>query len=316
MKASSFFAAFIAASMCTPLLAQQVDADASDSTKTTYAPAAAGFGDDAASRSWEMTSVSGELDGKLDSKTAKVGDRVTLKTTEKVQANDGTVIPRGSRLVGHVTEVQAHSNDRAIAQMAIAFDRIELKNGQSISVHSLIRTVRPSGSVSSLNSMDNDDMMSASTMGGGRMGGAGVGMRGGGIGSAGTLGANGSIDAAGVGNTNVGGTVDRTGAMAGAGTGVGANTNVGAAGAGPGNVGAGVGANQNGEVQLAGHGDAPIQGGVHAAAAARAVPHNTGIPGVMLAGSSTASGLLINADRRDLEFASGTRFEMGVVADR
>ena len=57
-----------------------------------------------------MSSVSGELEGKLDSKTAKVGDRVVLKTTEKVQTSDGTVIPRGSRLVGHVTQVQAHDD--------------------------------------------------------------------------------------------------------------------------------------------------------------------------------------------------------------
>ena len=52
--------------------------------------------------------MTGELDGKLDSKTAKVGDRVVLKTMDKVQTSDGTVIPRGSRLVGHVTEVQAY----------------------------------------------------------------------------------------------------------------------------------------------------------------------------------------------------------------
>jgi hypothetical protein len=36
----------------------------------------------------------------------------------------------------------------------------------------------------------------------------------------------------------------------------------------------------------------------------------------MLAGSSTASGLLLNADRRDIRFESGMRFELGVVADR
>ena len=309
MKTSPFLVLAIAAFACIPLLAQQTEVDAGDSAKTTYSAPAGGFGDDAASRSWEMTSVSGELDGKLDSKTAKVGDRVTLKTADKVQAGDGTLIPRGSHLVGHITAVQAHNNsDRALAQIAIAFDHVELKNGQSVAVHSLIRTVRPSGSVSMMPSMDDGDMMSATSGGGGRMGGGrgGGGIMGGGIGAGASASTDpGSLGAGSVGGIS-GGSVDRT-----AGSVPGAGTNPGV-----GNVDAGVGARENSEVQLAGHGDAPIHGGARAAAAARTVPHNTGIPGVMLAGSSTASGLLIDADRRDLEFTSGTRFEMGVVTDR
>jgi len=277
-------------------LAQQTDAD--DAAKTTYAPAAAGFGDQAASRSWEMTSVSAELDGKLDSKSAKVGDRVTLKTTDKVQISDGTVIPRGSHLVGHITQVQAHSSDRVIAQVAIAFDHFELKNGQSVAVHSLIRTVRPSAAVMSMNGMDNDNTMDASNLGGGRMG----------AGRSGGVGASGGVPTAagGMGGDISGEVANRTPL----GTSADANTNLGAS------TGVGAGVNQEAAVQLDGHGDAPIAGGAHAAAAARAVPHQTAIPGIMLAGSSSASGLLIDADRRDLEFVSGTRFEMGIVADQ
>jgi hypothetical protein len=37
---------------------------------------------------------------------------------------------------------------------------------------------------------------------------------------------------------------------------------------------------------------------------------------VMLAGVSTSSGLLINADRRNIELEGGTLFDLGVVADR
>ncbi len=111
----------------------------------TYAPKAGGFGDLAASHAWEMSPVTGELDGKLDSKTARVGDRVVLKTMDKVQTSDGTVIPRGSRLVGHVTEVQAYDPAHGTAQIAIAFDHAELKNGQSIAIYTLIGGVVPSG---------------------------------------------------------------------------------------------------------------------------------------------------------------------------
>jgi hypothetical protein len=311
MKTSPILVAAIVVMLgSAPVMAQQVDASSSDdeNAKTTYAPAPAGFGDEAQSRSWEMSQVTGNLDGKLDSKTAKVGDRVVLKLADKVQTPDGTILPRGSRLVGQVTQVQAHDNDRAVAQIAIAFDRAEMKNGQSIPVHTLIRTVRPIGSVTGMSALDSDSTMSADTMGGGRMGGSrSGGVFGGGAGAGGGA----TTGAGGMGNGTVGGvgrdTVDRTsGTVDSTTTGVGTGSG----------VGAGAGANENGEVQLAGHGDAPISGGAHAAAQQRSVPRPTGIPGVMLAGSSTASGLLIEADRKDLEFASGTRFEVGVVADR
>jgi hypothetical protein len=317
--ASRILATLIAAAVCTPLPAQQVNANSSDddAAKVTYQPAAPGFGDQALSRSWEMTAVTGELEGKLDSKSAKVGDRVALKTTEKVQISDGTVIPKGTRLVGHVTEVQAHNGDRAIAQIGVAFDHAELKNGESLPVHSLIRTVRMSASVTSMNMMGDDDAMSASSMGGGRMGGLGSGRGGGVIGGGLGAGASASTDAGSLGGATVGGVadgaaggqVDRNGNVANAGTGVGTN-------GGAGTLGAGTSARDDSAVQLAGHGDAPINGGAHAAAAQRSVPHPTGVPGVMLAGSSSSSGLLIEGDRKDIEFMSGTRFEMGIVGDR
>jgi hypothetical protein len=300
MKTVLALAAVVVTLTSIPLFAQQVDADASASAYANTGAAKGGFGDEAASRSWEMTSVTGELQGKLDSKTAKPGDNVTLKTTEKVQASDGTVIPKGSRLIGHITEVQPHASDRTIAQVGIAFDRAELKNGQSLQVHSLIRTIRPGASISAMDSMSSDDPMS----GGGRMGG---GSRGGVVGgtAGGALGAGGNAtaEAGSLGAGTINGNIDRNGnsTVAGAGTNVGAGS---------------IGARDDTAVQLAGHGDGPVSGGAHAAAAARTVPHSTGVPGVMLAGSSTSSGLFIDSDRREIQLQSGTRFELGVVADR
>ncbi len=71
-----------------------------------------------------------------------------------------------------------------------------------------------------------------------------------------------------------------------------------------------------GAVQLAGHGeDVNENTGAHQLAAARSVPHPTAIPGVMLAGNSTASGVFL-ASRKDIEFESGTQMQLGIVADR
>ena len=55
--------------------------------------------------------------------------------------------------------------------------------------------------------------------------------------------------------------------------------------------------------------------GAHGVAAARAVPHPTGVPGVMLAGNSTSSGVLL-ASRQNIQIESGAQIELGVVADR
>ena len=136
-----------------------------------------------------MSSVTGELQGKLDARNAKVGDRVVLKTTEKVQTSDGTVIPRGTRLVGHITQVQTRDSSHAVSQLAIAFDRAELKNGQSLAIYTLIRGVNPSPGVMAMNSDSPmsavDDPLSGGSPSGGT--GGGRGGRGGG-GQSGILG--------------------------------------------------------------------------------------------------------------------------------
>jgi len=292
MKTAITLAVTIVSLTGIPLLAQDSASDANasssanDSVKVTYAPAAGGFGDLAASHAWEMSAVTGELEGKLDSKTAKVGDRVVLKTTEKVQTPDGTVIPRGSRVVGHVTEVQAYDTDHGPARIAIAFDRVELKNGQSIAVHTLIRSVSPIGMAA--NSMNDDRVMDMPMSGGGRMGGgqdAGYG-RGGGV----TRGTGGLA----------GDTIDRT-ADAAASESDRANANL--------------GSTEDSSKAVAGRGDLTADTGAHGVAAARARPHPTGIPGVMLAGNSSSSGVLL-ASLKNIHFESGTQIQLGVVADR
>ena len=65
----------------------------------------------------------------------------------------------------------------------------------------------------------------------------------------------------------------------------------------------------------AGNSDADEHVGAHQRAAARAVPRPTAIPGVMLAGNSTASGVFL-ASMKDIQFASGTQMQLGITADR
>jgi hypothetical protein len=89
-----------------------------------------------------MSAVNGELVSKLDSKTAKTGDSVVIQTKASVKTADGTEIPKGSKLVGHVTGVQSSAAGQN-AQMALQFDHVELKGGQSVAVHSQIQSIAP-----------------------------------------------------------------------------------------------------------------------------------------------------------------------------
>ena len=92
-----------------------------------------------------LSPVTGELTSKLDSKTAKAGDKIELKTTEKATMADGTVIPKGSKIMGHVTEAQAYKANSDNGRLTLQFDQAEIKSGQSMPIKSALQTVTPAG---------------------------------------------------------------------------------------------------------------------------------------------------------------------------
>ena len=284
MKTARFFLVALAVAASIPLMAQQVDA--TDSQKEVYATQGpVGFGDASASHSWEMSTVICDLQNKLDSRTAKVGDHVVLRTNDKVQTADGTLIPRGTRLVGHITQVQTRDATHSAAQLAIAIDHAELKNGQNLAIFTLIRGAYPPPDPSEMGPLANADptaTMGSATSEGATSGGGRGGRNGGG--QSGIY--SDAIQRTSPSTTTVG---DRAGA----------NTNP----------------NPQGAVQLAGHSDVNGNVGAHQLAAARAVPHPTAIPGLMLAGNSSASGVF-SATLKDIQFESGTQMQLGIVADR
>jgi hypothetical protein len=94
----------------------------------------------------EMSPVNGELVNKLDSRTAKAGDSVVVRTRAAVKTTDGTEIPKGSKLVGHVIAAQASGTGQN-SQVALQFDHVELKGGQNVAVRSQIQSIAPPESV-------------------------------------------------------------------------------------------------------------------------------------------------------------------------
>jgi hypothetical protein len=126
----------------------QASGSASQAASVATGPAAAQTGANASSTASQASQVSGknvqvagasqlqvgstvqaELVKPVDARKSKVGDEVLAKTTHDVKSEGRVVIPKGSKLVGHVTEVKAHSKDQATSELGIAFDHAILKNG-------------------------------------------------------------------------------------------------------------------------------------------------------------------------------------------
>lgn len=97
-----------------------------------------------------MSPVNGELVSRLDSKTAKNGDNVVVRTKDSVKTAEGIDIPKGSKLMGHVVAVKA-SEPGANSQVVLQFDHVELKGGQSLPVHSQIQSISPPEGLASAN---------------------------------------------------------------------------------------------------------------------------------------------------------------------
>ena len=71
------------------------------------------------------THLAGELQSTIDVRKAKVGDQVILKTTKAIKSGGRTVVGKGSRLVGHVTEVAQKTKGNGESRVGILFDRLE-----------------------------------------------------------------------------------------------------------------------------------------------------------------------------------------------
>jgi hypothetical protein len=234
--------------------------------------------------------VKGELVGKLDSNSTKQGDSVVIQTEESVKTASGTEIPKGSKLVGHVTNVMARGDGKQNSQIAIQFDHAELKGGQNLQIESVIQSLAPASGEETSNSMA---PASGAPTGGAAMGGAPMSGAPGAAGSQPNMPNGSAVPNPGMNNNTANQSTmnnrpSMAGSMAQPGT-PGQNTNSGTPA--PGSIVA-----RNGNVAI----------------------RTTSIPGVLIANDingrpfSNASGLLLGA-RRDIKLDGGTQMVVGVA---
>jgi hypothetical protein len=122
------------------------------------------------------TAFNAALSSPIDSKKCKPGDPVNAHSTEAVKSEGKTVIPKGSKLVGHVTQASARGKGESESSLGIVFDKAILKNGQEIPLNAGILAIASAESSASAAGSDMDAMggMGASAAGSGMAGGRGA----------------------------------------------------------------------------------------------------------------------------------------------
>jgi hypothetical protein len=138
--------------------AENASATASQATKASQGNAQVA----SASHFQAGSTVQAELVKPVDAKKNKVGDEVIAKTTHDVKSDGHVVLPKGSKLIGHVTEVKEHSKEQRVSELGIAFDHATLKNGTEMP---LALTIQAIGRASANAAAMQDDAMASGSAG-------------------------------------------------------------------------------------------------------------------------------------------------------
>jgi len=194
----------------------QADKSGAQVSNSNAASGSASAGNNSASLA-SGTAMNAELSQPVDAKKNKPGDAVTAKTTSATKSNGNVVIPKGTKLVGHIREAKARAKGESESAVGIVFDKAVMKNGQEIPLNVALQAVAASQTAAS-SSVAQDDLYA----GGGAVSGAGAGGHGSGGGVLGGARSTAGATAGSVANTagNVGGgAVNSTANVAGTATG-------------------------------------------------------------------------------------------------
>jgi Bacterial conjugation TrbI-like protein len=79
------------------------------------------------------TSINASLKSSIDSKKAKAGDPVTAEVTEPLKSSDGrTILPKGTKLVGQVTQASSRVKGDSQSMLAMKFEKAVTKKKEEV----------------------------------------------------------------------------------------------------------------------------------------------------------------------------------------
>ena len=83
-----------------------------------------------------------QLTKTVDAKKAKTGDEVVAKVTMDMKTQSGDVlVPKDTKVIGHVTEAQKREKDQKQSELGLAFDRAVTKDGNTMQMPMSIQAV-------------------------------------------------------------------------------------------------------------------------------------------------------------------------------
>lgn len=83
-----------------------------------------------------------QLTKTVDAKKAKTGDPVVAKVTQDMKTSTGEVlVPKDTKIIGHVTQAQPRSKEQKESELSIMFDHAEIKNGNSMELPMSIQAI-------------------------------------------------------------------------------------------------------------------------------------------------------------------------------
>ena len=88
--------------------------------------------------------IPAELSKSVDAKKVRAGDKIEARVTMDMLSHGQIVVPRDSRVTGHVTEAKPRSKGSPTSTVGIAFDHISLKNGHELSLRTTLQAIGPS----------------------------------------------------------------------------------------------------------------------------------------------------------------------------
>ncbi len=109
------------------------------------------------------TTIQAVLAKPVDARKSKVGDEVVAKSTQDVKSDGHVVVPKGTKLLGRVTEARAKGKGESDSALGIAFDKAVLKDGREVPMPLSIQALAVTQARASA-AIDNDSMMASPAM--------------------------------------------------------------------------------------------------------------------------------------------------------
>ena len=87
------------------------------------------------------TVLSVELSKSLDARKSKADAKIEARTAIDLLVHGQIVVPRNTKIIGHVTEAKAHSKTSPGSLLGITFERMLLKGGREVPLQATVQAI-------------------------------------------------------------------------------------------------------------------------------------------------------------------------------